>query len=90
MYLHYYHNKQHCGQVDSELVFNYPKGRHFIVIAHNQEQQDALEAFKLIYGKHIQVVSLTEAKRLDKSYPLTTEIFITKKAGATLDLELLV
>lgn len=85
MYLHYYHNLKHCGQVDSDLVFDYPKDRAFIVVAHNQDKEDALSAFKLIYGRDIEVVTPAQAYDLFARRKLPPEVFTTGRAGSTLN-----
>lgn len=84
MYLHYYVNRQHGGQVDSEVVFNFPKNRPFVVIAHNQDKRDMLDAFKLVYGRDIRIVSPDEAAKLISLGQLPIDVFVTKKAGPTL------
>lgn len=86
MYLHYYFDNAHCGQVDSDLVFNFPRAnRTFVVIAHNQDKMDELEALKLVYGKNIPVFSVAAATRMFHERKMPHEVFITKKAGASLD-----
>lgn len=84
MYLHYYVNRQHGGQVDLEVIMHFPKGRPFVVIAHNQDKRDLLEAFKLVYGKELRIVSVDEAAKLIAVGQLPIDVFITKKAGPTL------
>lgn len=86
MYLHYYFGKRHCGQMDSDLVFNFPKSRPFIVIAHDEKHMDMLSAFQLVHGKALKVLTPQQAAKQYGNNTAPAEIFTTKKMGDKLEL----